>query len=133
MARTPQEDMSFRPGAMSEESEFVLTEAYREISNLNSEVEKIKTQGTDKIEEDVRDLKKELCKAILNIESMSDEIKELKQSLSVNENAKNKIEVSLIALAAKMDADAVAQNAAVTNSQLDVDNESSTKTTIYGN
>ena len=97
MSQKPQSEMSFRPGKMSEGDEFILRELYEEINNLRAALD-INVDGGPKAR---------ILELTTQNDNLQDEVNDLKAAQLINEANISKLQVTIQALAAKLDTEDV--------------------------
>jgi len=98
MSQKPQSQMSFRPGEMSEESEFCLRELYEEITNLRVDLDMDGASGGPA---------KHLLELTMQNDALTDQVNSLLAAQLINESTISKLQEAVQALAAKLDAEDV--------------------------
>jgi len=98
MSQKLQSEMSFRPGKMSEESEFCLRELYEEITNLRVDLDMDGGSGGPV---------QHLLALTMQNDALTDQVNALLAAQTINEATISKLQEAVQALAAKLDAEDV--------------------------
>lgn len=113
MAQKPQSEMYYKPGKMSEEVEFALREMYEEVENIHQALDLTVDGGP----------KRRILELTHKNDALQNEVTTLKMAQAVLEGCILKLQTTLIALTAKLDAENV--------TNLDTNYSSTINTKLY--